>query len=123
MLNHTFLKAFRTSQFSLNKNLDQATRKVSYENLKVHKTKYKSFAKDRKRAARRASIGGLLTPRDIGEDQPPFFMPARYKVYIKCLQEFRNSNRFTRKPMPDEVRIEFAKKSKEYQAYKQHEMR
>ena len=65
----------------------------------------------------------MLTPRDINEDQPPFYMPARYKLYIKCLQEFRNSNRFSRKPMPDAVREEFVRRSKEYQAYKQCEQR
>ena len=64
----------------------------------------------------------MLTPRDIGEEQPPFFMPARYRLLVKCYQEFRNSNRFSRKPMPDDVRIEFARRSKEYQMYKHHEV-
>lgn len=50
-------------------------------------------------------------------------MPARYKLYMKCLLEFRNSNRFTRKPIPEDVKVEFARRSKEYFGYKQHEMR
>ncbi len=59
-----------------------------------------------------------MTPKDIGEELPPFYMPARYKLMIKCLNEFRNSNRISRKPMPDAVREEFVRRSKEYQAYK-----
>ncbi len=68
-------------------------------------------------------MGGLLTPRDIGEEQPPFFMPARIKLLTKCYQEFRNSNRFVRKPMPDNVREEYARRSKEYNQYKNLEFR
>ena len=40
---------------------------------------------------------------------------------MKCYQEFRNSNRFSRKPIPDEVKVEFARRSKEYNMYKHHE--
>ena len=49
-------------------------------------------------------------------------MPVRYKLLVKCYQEFRNSNRFTRKAMPDAVRLEFARRSKEYNMYKHHEV-
>ena len=59
-----------------------------------------------------------MTPRDIGEEQPPFFMPVRYRLLVKCLQESRNSNRFSRKPMPDAVRLEYARRAKEYNMYK-----
>ena len=59
-----------------------------------------------------------MTPRDIGEEQLPFFMAMRSKLYFKCLQDLRNSNRFTRKPMPQEIKKEYAQKAKEFYAYK-----
>ena len=52
------------------------------------------------------------------EEQPPFFIPARYKLLLKCYQDLRNANRFSRKPMPDKVRQEYITRSKEYNMYK-----
>ena len=129
MLNHTFISTLRSSTFKgpqailpLSSAVDEAARRFGYENIKVHKLRYKSSAKERRKAIIRARQGGMITPRDTGEEQPPFFMPARYKLLVKCYQEFRNSNRFSRKPMPDAVRLEFARRSKEYQQYKHHEV-
>ena len=117
MLNHTFLSALRSNSFrgpatvmlANAASADEASRRFAYENVKVRKVKYRSAAKERRKAAIRLKQGGLQTPRDIGEEQPPFYMPARYRLLVKCLQEYRNSNRFSRKPMPDEVRLELAR--------------
>ena len=126
MLNHSLMGAMRTSIFRGTNGMltaaDDATRRFGYENLKVHNIKYRSQAKERRKAIVRARQGGQPGPREIGEEQPPFFMPVRYRLLVKCYQESRNSNRFTRKPMPDAVRLEFAKRSKEYQQYKHHEV-
>ena len=91
-----------------------ASRRVSYENIKARKTYKESFAKERRRQSQKEKAGGLMTPKDIGEEMPPFFAPIRTKLYMKCVQEFRNSNRFTRKPMPKQVKEEYARRSKEY---------
>ena len=129
MLNHSFLSVLRSSAFKgpqsmlpLTSAADDATRRFGYDNIKVHKLRYKSSAKEKRKAIIRARQGGMVTPRETGEEQPPFFMPARYKLLVKCYQEFRNSNRFSRKIMPEAVRLEFAKKSKEYQQYKHYEV-
>ena len=129
MLNHSFISVLRSSTFKgpqtvlpLSSAADEATRRFGYENIKVHKLRYKSSAKEKRKAIIRARQGGMVTPRETGEEQPPFFMPARYKLLVKCYQEFRNSNRFSRKPMPEAVRVEFAKRSKEYQQYKHYEV-
>ena len=37
----------------------------------------------------------------------------------KIIQEAKNCSRVGRKPIPDDLKLEFAKKSKEYHAYKQ----
>jgi hypothetical protein len=102
--------------------VDSVSRRVGYENLRAHNLKYKSSAKERRKERRREKQGGLMTPRDTGEEVPPFFLPARYKLLFKCLQDQRNSNRFTRKPMPEAERANFIAKSKEYSEYKQYEV-
>ena len=133
MLNHSFVSALRSTSFRGPSNasllaqsnlasVDSAGRRFSYENVKVRKLRYKSTAREKRKALARSRQGGLLTPRDTGEEQPPFFMPARYRLLVKCYQEFRNSNRFSRKPMPEAVRAEFVKRSKEYNMYKHHEV-
>lgn len=104
--------------------MDLATRKMDYEHVKIHATKYKSFAKTARRAAKRARAGmGMLTPKDIGEEQPLFFLPQRTKLFLRIMQDIRNNTRISRKPMPDAVREEYVAKSKEYNMYKQAEMR
>jgi hypothetical protein len=115
MLNHTIMNTLRSSAFRMTTAADEASRKFTYQNVKMRRLKYKSTARDRRKAKQRAlGTTGIITPRDTGEEQPPFFMPARYKLLVKCYQEARNSNRFSRKPIPDPVKLEFAKKSKEY---------
>ena len=55
MLNHSFFNALRTSAFrgqqiALQLSADSAARKFAYENVKVRKLKYKSAAKERRKA-------------------------------------------------------------------------
>ena len=56
--------------------------------------------------------------KDPGEEVPPFFLPARYKLLGKVIEEARNSGRIGRKPIPENVKKEFAAHAKEYAAYK-----
>ena len=42
---------------------------------------------------------------------------------MKILQDIRNNHRISRKPIPDDVRLEFVEKSNEYHAYKLAEVR
>ena len=52
-------------------------------------------------------MGSNATPKSRGEELPPFFIPARYKLLYKCLQDVKNTNRFNRKPMPEAVKTDF----------------
>ena len=126
MLNHSLVSVLRTSTFRplalTALTADNAARRFGYENIKVRKIKYKSQAKERRKIMLRNRMGANQGPRELGEEQPPFFMPVRYKLFAKCFQEFRNSNRFSRKPMPEEVRLELCKRSREYNMYKHHEV-
>ena len=61
MLNHTFTSTLRSSTFKgpqtilpLSSAVDDATRRFGYENIKVHKLRYKSSAKERRKAIIRA---------------------------------------------------------------------
>ena len=65
--------------------------------------------------------GGIPNPRDTGEEVPPFFLPARYKLMFKLIEENRNCTRIGRKPIPSDVKANFVKESKEYHAYKEYE--
>ena len=80
--------------------------------------KYKSMAKEKRKAVRRMAIGGVKSPKDTGEELPPFFLQPRYKLLYKVLSDQKNCGRIARKPMPEAVKLDFAKKSKEYHAYK-----
>lgn len=126
MLNHMLMSKLRPA-CSLNftaASQELTTRRMMYDTPKIHRTKYKSQAKDKRRAAKRARIGmGLVTPRELGEEQPLFFQPQRTKIFFKIMQDIRNNHRISRKPMPDPVRTEFVQKSKEYHAYKLAEQR
>ena len=57
------------------------------------------------------------TPKDNGEELPPFMIPPRYKLILKFLQSHRNSTRLHRKPIPSEVKSDFAEKAKHYGMY------
>ena len=50
---------------------------------------------------------------------PPFFLPARYKLLFQIIENSKNSTRIGRKPMPVELKKEFAAHAKEYSEWKQ----
>ena len=95
-MSHSIINVLRKSVIS-NVEKDLTTRKFYYDNIKVRNLKYKSSAKERRRNAIRDKT---LGPRDIGEEVPPFFLPARYKLLLKCYQDHRNAHRYARKPIP-----------------------
>merc|ERR1711865_810192 len=92
-----------------------------YPNLRVHKLKYKSMAREKRKQTRRLAMGGIKTPKEMGEEQPPFYLPPRYKLMFKVLTANKNCTRIGRKPMSDDLMADFVKQSKEYHAYKQYE--
>ena len=67
--------------------LDASRRGNTYENLRVRSLKYKSMAKEKRKAVRRMAIGGVKSPKDTGEELPPFFLQPRYKLLYKVLQD------------------------------------
>ena len=92
--------------------LDMGSRKLSfYENIRSHKLKYKSMAKERKKQTRRDKQAKATTPKDTGEEMPPFYLPQRYKLYFKMIQDTQNANFPARKPMPPALKKEFSEKS------------
>ena len=93
-----------------------------YPNERSRRLKYKSAAKSKRKEARRKSMGGVLTPKDTGEELPPFFLPPRYKLLFKIMADNKNCTRIGRKPIPDHIKKEFAQHAKEYQEYKQAEL-
>lgn len=56
--------------------------------------------------------------KDSGEEVPPFFLPQRYKLLYKVMEDHKNSSRLGRKPMPQEVKDNLAAVSKEYNEFK-----
>jgi len=57
----------------------------NYENNRFRSLKYKSMAKAKAKATKRAMMGGVPSPKDTGEEIPPFFMAPRYKLLYKVL--------------------------------------
>jgi len=43
------------------------------------------MAKAKAKATKRAMMGGVPSPKDTGEEIPPFFMAPRYKLLYKVL--------------------------------------
>ena len=90
----------------------------TYENLRVRNKKYKSAAKEKRKQVRREAMAGFKSPKETGEELPPFFLPPRYKLLYKLYTEGKNSHRVGRKPIPLDAKRAFAAHAKEYQAYK-----
>ena len=63
-------------------------------------------------------MAGASAIKEGGEEIPPFFMPQRYKLLYKLMEEHKNLNRLGRKPIPIEVKRDLAKLSKEYNEFK-----
>ena len=63
-------------------------------------------------------MAGAGNVKDSGEEIPPFFMPQRYKLLYKVMEDHKNSHRLGRKPMPLEVKQRLAKVAKDYNEFK-----
>ena len=55
---------------------------------------------------------------NLNEEIPPFFMPQRYKLIFKLMEDAKNASRLGRKPMPLEVKQQLATACKEYNEFK-----
>lgn len=74
------------------------------------------MAREKRKEKRRGL--GIQSPKDTGENIPPFFLPARQKLFFQLLTDAQNSKRYARKPIPEDVKNAFTLKAKEYAAYK-----
>mmetsp|Transcript_32965 Transcript_32965/g.40781 ORF Transcript_32965/g.40781 Transcript_32965/m.40781 type:complete len:97 (-) Transcript_32965:954-1244(-) len=63
-------------------------------------------------------MAGAGNIKDSGEEIPPFFMPQRYKLLYKVMEDHKNSSRLGRKPMPMEAKQRLAAAAKEYSEFK-----
>ena len=63
-------------------------------------------------------MAGPGNVKDSNEEIPPFFMPQRYKLLYKVMEDHKNSARPGRKQMPLEVKQKLAALSKEYNEFK-----
>lgn len=72
-----------------------------YPNTRVRNLKFKSAARERRRDYRKGSLGGMPTPKESGEEIPPFFLPIRNKLFFQLITDMQNSKRFARKPIPE----------------------
>lgn len=53
-----------------------------YPNVRHRNLKYKSMARERRKEKRRGVMGGIPSPKESGEDIPPFFLPTRNKLFF-----------------------------------------
>ena len=81
-----------------------ATRaKIGYDNIKIRGRRYKSSAKEKRKQRKRQSMG-FGAEQDDGE-VPAFFLPSRYKLLAKVINDHKNTNRITRKPLPEDIKL------------------
>ena len=98
-----------------------ATRRENpYPNLRVKNIKYKNMAREKRKERvrqQRATDQGMGNEKT--EEVPPFFLPARYKLMFNLAADMRNAHRVGRKPIPENLKKEFAAHAKQYAEYKQ----
>lgn len=104
MFNNSVATSLFRPTILFNSALNAARRGNNFENIKVHRLKYRGMAKAKRKEARRIRMQGMLTPKDTGEEMPPFFLGPRVKLMYKVLQDHKNCARIGRKPMPADVR-------------------
>jgi len=92
--------------------------KVTYDNYRTRNRSYRSAAKEKRKQARRDRMAGAGNVKDSGEEIPPFFMPQRYKLLYKVMEDHKNSSRLGRKPMPLEVKQKLGQVAKDYNEFK-----
>ena len=107
------------STLQMNPALSMATRRFDHDPAPTRMKKHKGAAKERRRIVRARKAEADKAPHERGEEISPFFLPARYKLILKFMQEHKNSRRLQRKPMPQEKKDWFAEKSKARSMYVQ----
>ena len=90
--------------------------KTSNYNIKIRARRYKSSAKEKRKQRKRESMGYGATQEE--SEVPAFFLPSRYKLLAKVLNDHKNTNRITRKPLPEDIKKSLAKQAKEYNEFK-----
>lgn len=78
------INLMRPSLFK-NSAMEASRRGNTFTNLKVHKLKYKGMARIKRKETRRLAMSGVKSPKDTGEELPPFFLPQRYKLMYKVM--------------------------------------
>lgn len=58
-----------------------------YPNKRHRNLKYKSMAREKRKEKRRGALGGIPTPKETGEEIPPFFLPPRQKLFYSLLTD------------------------------------
>ena len=98
------------------------SRRITYPQTYKRNHPIKSNIRElRKQKERMYAPDGSFNLKDIQKEYLPFFIPARTKLLFKCLSEQQNNTRYSRKPMPLEVKKNFVEKIQEYMAFKQAE--
>ena len=91
-----------------------AVRRFIYDPPPTRNKKHKTAAKERRRIVRQKKADAAKSPAERGEEIPPFFIPARYKLLTKFYEQHKNSRRLQRKPIPKDVQDDFAGKAKAF---------
>lgn len=91
--------------------------KIGYEQYRNRNKAYRSSAREKRKQMKRDKMASTSV-KDSGEEVPPFFLPQRYKLLYKVMEDHKNSSRLGRKPMPQEVKDNLAAVSKEYNEFK-----
>ena len=58
---------------------------MQFETPRIRNRKYKMAAKERRRIVRARKADEGKSPKDKGEELPPFFIPPRYKLLFKYM--------------------------------------
>ena len=90
---------------------------MQFETPRIRNRKYKMAAKERRRIVRARKADEGKSPKDKGEELPPFFIPPRYKLLFKYMQNVKNASRLHRKPIPSKRKREFGNDAKEFAQY------
>ena len=90
---------------------------VSFTQKPIRNRKFRSAAKEKRKQMKRDRMAATNI-KDSGEEVPPFFMPQRYKLLYRIMEDHKNSGRLGRKPIPLEVKQKLGKVAKEYNEFK-----
>ena len=84
-------------------------------------TKNREKHKEEMRERRRRRLTNQFEVEMKEQGIPQCLTPSRTKLFAQMMQDMRNCNRISRKPMPEELKREFEAKAKEYNEYKTYE--